>query len=296
MPTTVLRNACITVNNYTPEKLTLIKEFMRKKCSFSVYGKEVSKQGTPHLQIYVEFIKQVSFNVVRKAFFFGHIEPREGPPKCAAGYCKKGNARHHAEDFDYSIYFDNPAHDWDGEQEGIISAQGSRTDLESMRDNINNGMAVDQIVVDHPHYYHQYGRTLNKLEDIALRKRFRTWMTTCEWFWGPTGSGKSHRAFEGYDPSTHYLWKDDNGWQDGYTGQEIVIINDFRGAIPYNELLQMIDKWPYTVNRRAREPAPFLAKHIVITSSLAPEAIYHHRLHEDSLEQLFRRITVTHLL
>jgi hypothetical protein len=86
--------------------------------------------------------------------------------------------------------------------------------------------------------YHQYGRTLHKIEDIVLRTKYRSWMTTCTWYYGPTATGKSHRAFEGFNPITDYVWADDNGWQDGYTGQPRVIINDFRGdIIKYNELL-----------------------------------------------------------
>ena len=48
---------------------------------------------------------------------------------------------------------------------------------------------ADEIVCEDPEQYHQYGRTLHKLEDIALRKKHRTWMTTCDWLWGPTGVG-----------------------------------------------------------------------------------------------------------
>ena len=110
---------------------------------------------------------------------------------------------------------------------------------------------------------------------------------------GKTGVGKSHKAFDNYNSETHYLWKlNDKNWQDGYTGQEIVIINDFRGEINYNELLNLIDKWPYTLPRRGREPVPFLAKHIIITSSLPPEKVYWRRDNEDYLEQLFRRIKI----
>ena len=155
-------------------------------------------------------------------------------------------------------------------------------------------VTVDQVAVDDPIKFHQYGRTLSKIEDLALRKQFRSWMTTCEWIYGPTGTGKSARAFEGYNPDTHYLWKDDKGWQDGYVGQPIVIMNDFRGEIPYNSLLQLIDRYPHFVSRRGREPAPFLAKHVIITSSLSPDQVYHRRLEQDSIEQLLRRIKVTY--
>lgn len=157
---------------------------------------------------------------------------------------------------------------------------------------MSHAVSVDQIAEEYPMLFHQYGRTLSKLEDIALRKRSRQWMTQGIWYWGPTGVGKSHQAFKDFDPSTHYVWKNDKGWQDGYTGQETVIINDFRGELPYNELLQLVDKWPHTLSRRGREPVPFLAKTVIITSSLPPEDCYRRRAAEDSIEQLNRRFIV----
>jgi len=122
-------------------------------------------------------------------------------------------------------------------------------------------------------------------------------MTEGFWYYGPTGVGKSHTVYDGFTPKTHYVWKNDNGWQDGYAGQETVIINDFRGeGLPYNELLQLVDKWPYTLRRRGREPVPFLAKRVLITSSLHPRDVYNRRAIEDNLLQLTRRFTITEIL
>ena len=173
--------------------------------------------------------------------------------------------------------------------------QGKRTDLESIAEDIANGASVDSIALERPIIYHQYGRTLSKLEDLRMRKEFRTTMTTCDWLWGKTGVGKSHAAFENYHPDTHYLWRDDNGWWEGYTQQHTLIVNDFRGELSYNQLLQIVDKWPFMVKRRNREPMPFMSKHVIITSSLPPEKIYNRRLDEDAIEQLLRRIRVIKL-
>jgi len=186
---------------------------------------------------------------------------------------------------------------------GDLPSQGARKDVTELKDAVMAGKRVDDIALENPWMYHQYGRTLSKIEDIVLRKKFRTWMTTGIWLWGKTGVGKSHEAFTGFDPDTHYVLPlnefkhGGGGWCDGYTGQETVIINDFRGEIPYNELLQMIDKFPYQIRRRGREPFPFLAKHIIITSSLTPEDIYSRQVHKrDSLTQLMRRIEVREVI
>ena len=140
--------------------------------------------------------------------------------------------------------------------------------------------------------YHQYGRTLNKIEDLAMRNKYRSEMTKGIWYWGETGVGKSHKAFEGFNPKTHYVLPNDNGWWDAYTQQDTIIINDFRGEIRYNELLNLVDKWPFNVKRRNREPIPFISKTVIITSSLKPEDVYHNRNDEDKIEQLLRRFEV----
>tara|TARA_B100000787_G_scaffold135122_1_gene103893 strand:+ start:1635 stop:1814 length:180 start_codon:yes stop_codon:yes gene_type:complete len=50
-------------------------------------------------------------------------------------------------------------------------------------------------------------------------------------------------------------------------------MNDFRAELKYNDMLNLIDKWPYTVPRRGREPAPFLAKAVIVTSSCHPATV-----------------------
>jgi hypothetical protein len=174
---------------------------------------------------------------------------------------------------------------------GIKPNQGERKDLDTLKNAIlEQKLTVDEITCNTPHLFHKYGRTLNKLEDIALRMQFRKKMTEGIWYYGPTGTGKSHTAFVGYSPETHYILPlNDKGWWDGYTGQKTVICNEFRGEIVYSELLDLLDKWPKNVPRRGREPVPLLAEKILITSDKHPNLIYSEC---DSLEQLFRRCKI----
>ena len=138
---------------------------------------------------------------------------------------------------------------------------------------------------------------MHKLEDLRLRQSHRTEMTKGIWLYGPTGTGKSHQAFEGFSEETHYVVPlADKGWWDGYEQQETVIFNDFRGEVPYAMMLNLVDKWPMHVPRRCREPIPFTSKRVIVTSSQAPHEVYHRRAEEDSIEQLLRRFEVKQCL
>lgn len=265
------RNVCFTLNNYTEKEL---KDILEWKCSYLICGREVGESGTPHIQGYVEWGRGVRFTTMKKLNERIHWETRKGTAKQASDYCKK---------------------DGNFEERGELSSQGHRTDLDEIKTSIENGRKVDDICMDSPMVYHQYGRTLNKIEDLVMRKKYRTHMTKGIWYWGSTGVGKSHAAYENFHPDTHYTLPNDNGWWDGYTQQETVIINDFRGEIPYNQLLQMVDKFPFSVRRRNREPLPFTSKTVIITSSLPPQLVYKNREAEDSLEQLLRRFDIIEL-
>lgn len=175
--------------------------------------------------------------------------------------------------------------------------QGSRADLVDVCNRIKKGEdSAETIALEDPDFYHQFGRTMEKIEDISRRHTFRNWMTKGEWVWGPTGAGKSHRAFQDYDTATHYVKPIQDEWWDGYKGQPIVILNEFRGNIPFAELLSLVDKWPHFVKRRCREPTPFLARKLIITSSLKPEECYSNvLLGNDSMEQFNRRFAVINL-
>lgn len=268
------RNVCFTLNNWTQEEYDRI---ISLECRYLVIGKEVGEKGTPHLQGYIEFSGQKRFCTLKKMLPRAHIESRRGTAKEAATYCKK---------------------EGDFTEIGEISQQGTRTDITEIQERINNRQAtVRQIRQENPMLYHQYGRTLNQLEDDLMELTYRTEQTHGTWLWGGTGAGKSYLAFKNFNPTTHYVWKlNDNNWQDGYQQQPIVIIDDFRGTIHYDELLRMIDIHPnYTVPRRGRAPIPFTSKHVIITSSMPPNEVYCRRNERDSIEQLNRRVKIFEL-
>lgn len=114
---------------------------------------------------------------------------------------------------------------------------------------------------------------------------------TCSVFWGPSATGKSRRAWDeagldaySKDPRTKF-------W-DGYTGQENVVIDEFRGNIDIAHILRWTDRYPVRVEIKGSS-IPLSAKRIFFTSNLDPRAWYP-GLDADTLEALMRRLEITH--
>jgi len=240
--------------------------------------------GREHLQfmIYFKHAKTISAAmkfVKRELGFTSPMKPCDGTPAQNRAYCG-------AEDYEKNgkTKKKNP----EFEEWGTLPQQGKRGDLDEVKKLILSGKTVDELAVERPEMVHQYGRTLDRLEDIRLCGVKRTKMTKGLWLYGKTGCGKSHKAFEMAGDDV-YVWSNDRGWWDGYKGQKTVVINDFRGQIPFNELLQMVDKWPYSVRRRNRAPMPFTSELVIVTSPMEPGRVYINLDTEDAIEQLERR-------
>lgn len=254
------------------------EEINNNQVKYLIYGKETCPTTNKnHFQGFVYFYEKTSIKNAKM-----YLQIKNGWFQYAFGTIDQ-NIKYCSKEGNFKEFGDKPQ-------------QGKRKDLDELRDDLlNNKTTVDDIAKERPHMYHMYGRTLNKLEDLTMRRQYRSEMTEGIWIYGPTGVGKSHEAFKNYSPDTHYVLINDSGWWDAYKQQDTVIINDFRGWIKYDELLQLLDKFPHFVKRRNREPLPFTSKKVIITSPLTPEEVYKNRNEKDELDQLIRRLKIIHL-
>ena len=122
----------------------------------------------------------------------------------------------------------------------------------------------------------------DNLQPIAIERRV-------EVFWGRTGSGKSRRAWQegglaSYpkDPRTKF-------W-DGYSGQQNVIMDEFRGGIDISHILRWTDRYPVIVEVKGSSTV-LLATHIWITSNIHPNDWYPD-LDQETKLALLRRLEI----
>lgn len=284
---------CGTANNQTPSWLSAC--FASSDCSYGIGVEEKAPTtGTKHMQFYVQYNSRKRITTVFKQFPGCHIESCKGSSEDNYNYVRKS-----------LVTGDGAAPVQDSLEvvKGVIrtiqrkhTGQGSRSDLIDLKNRLINGeLSIEDILLEYPDKYHQYGRTLEKIDELVQRKRRRPEvMPECIWYYGPTGTGKSHRARQHEDDSTYY-WPDDNGWWDTYNGEKTIIFNEFRGNIRFKKLLEICDKWNCDLSRRGRGPAKCMANRIIITSSLHPSDCYNNLAADDRIEQLYRRFTIIEL-
>jgi hypothetical protein len=134
---------------------------------------------------------------------------------------------------------------------------------------LDDGKADLDIANEYFGYYLQTYRGINQYRLLLSTERdFKTVVTVIV---GPTGTGKSSWCAKYCkDP----YWKSRGQWWDGYHNQGVVVIDEFYGWLKYDELLRLLDRYPYKVEVKGGY-VQFNSKLIFITSNKRPEEWYH---------------------
>lgn len=249
------RRYVFTCNNYTDESIALLAKV---DCKYMIYGKEVGESGTPHLQGYLIFEKETRIGRAIKLLPGCHVEIALGTTEQAVAYCKKDGEI--TERGEVPI---NPGIREKDRWEAILSAA---------RDGrIQDIPAREQFLY---------------MPKILSHRRFDLSETECQhqWFWGASGTGKSRKARD--DHPDHYL-KMANKWWDGYSGQEVVIIDDFDKvhAVLCHHLKIWGDRYAFPAEIKGGK-VDIRPRLIIITSNYHPSDIWEN---EQDLQPILRR-------
>lgn len=269
----------ILVWNNPPERVPW-KE-LPDKVSFMTWQYEIGEQeGTPHLQGVVQFKNSISLQAAKKAL---------GSKKISL-HVKRGK-------WDRAIEYANKEHTRvDGPWTyGERPHQGSRTDLEAVKEDLDNGMSMVDIADKHFHQWCRFEKAFTKYQRMKWTGRsdddpMHIWVLT-----GPPGYGKSHYARKTIVPQYEqlhgfYCKPAVTKWWDKYETQEIVLFDDFGGGwFPWTQLMQLLDIYSgVQVEAKHDSFVPWNAKVVIITSNQEPEEWYDAK---HPVAALLRRIT-----
>ncbi|AIF34799.1 replication-associated protein [Sewage-associated circular DNA virus-11] len=265
-----------TLNNYTAEEEQVIQLLgTTLKMKWLIYGREVGEKGTPHLQGAAVIGRQLAWKTIKNSFPpRTHLEEMKGTPRESFIYCTK-------EDKEYYQFGEEPK---PGKRNDLLDAVASLRKTSSFRDFVKDDQNAS--------VYVKYTRGLTAFRSLLREPRSPSRPPTVYWLHGPTGAGKTKHAWEfleGYFGTDQETWISNGSlrWFDGYDGHRGVILDDIRAdSVPYNELLRLLDRYPYRVEYKGGT-TEWIPEIIIITAPMGPYQFF--RVGDD-IEQLLRRV------
>lgn len=259
------RDYCFTFNNPTPETAAA---FEAVECTYLIIGHEVGASGTPHFQGYIRFKAGKSFTAVKSLLPPGtHIEVKKGTCQQAIDYCKK--------DGDYKEIGEAPI---SSSEKGCKEKRRWEDAFEAAK--LGN---LDEIPAD---IRVKYYKTIKAIRSDHMEKPEPLSELDNEWRYGPTGTGKSRTAQEAYPDA--YLKSANEKWWDGYSGQEVVIIDDFdKYFVKMGYYLKIwLDHYPFIAETKGGS-SMIRPKKIIVTSNYHPSEIWED---DTTLQPVLRRV------
>lgn len=239
-----------------------------EKCRYLCYQREICPTtGKAHWQGYVEFNDKspIRFStcVQRIGLPGAHLEHCKGSGTQNRAYCSKSDSAisHTFKEF------------------GSMVAQGERTDLKVIAEMVKDRKSDAEIFEKHPELYMRNYRGIAAGRTAAApRRKISDGMPRCLLLHGPAGSGKSRWAYDNFPEEDIYDKPDADKWFDGYYGQKVIIINEFKLSKEFTEaaLLKLCDRYPYKVQTKGGY-VEMSASVIVLTSNDSPKELFGER-------------------
>lgn len=247
------RGWCFTINN--PTVLDELEVESLKDCetvAYLVYGKETGEEGTPHFQGFLRFKHPVTLQRVKQFLQRAHLEVQRGTAKQAAEYCKK--------DGDYIEY-------------GELPTSGAETTKAKWRRVIELAEEgqLETIKDEYPSVYLLHRP---KLLSLRLGQPEILMELVNEWWWGPTGTGKSRKLWAEYPD---HFPKSLNKWWDNYDGEAVIGIEEMTpaaGQFLAHYLKIWADRYPFCPEVKGATMKKIRPKKIIVLSNYKIEECF----------------------
>jgi len=271
------RAMVFTMNNYTKDLVTVVQEVIKSGAArYCIYGEEVAKTGTPHLQGFIYWndpkTLEAACKVIPKcAFKVSADNSRTGYAKAIA-YCRKDGKV-------WEAGKPPASQKTKGEAGALVYAEAYDQAVMGNLEHIDRVLLV---------------RHYAAFKAIAkdYQKRPADLSSVCGiWIWGPAGVGKSRLARRLCD--NKYYPKGLTKWWDGYQSEEVVVIDDIS---PFHRELGDVaklwtDRFPF-VGETKGSAMMIRPKYVVFTSQFEIEEIWNDFA---TVQALKRRVTVVHI-
>lgn len=260
------RDWCFTINNPTEADYVWATQPIFK---YIIYGNEVGEIcGTPHMQGFCTFKNQKTLSAMKLVHATAHWERRKGTSEQAIEYCKKENK-----------FIETGVPPCSNKEKGERGKEWWMEQVYGVSAQAYHDVDTECLVT------HFSG--LHKAAALLYPAKLADTTTQHLWYYGDSGSGKSRTARE-ENPGA-YL-KMCNKWWDGYTNQEVVIIDDLdkNHAVLCHHLKIWGDRYPFPAEVKGAK-LDIRPRLVIVTSNHHPDAIFEGEKYSDADRDAIKR-------
>lgn len=227
------------------------------------------KERTPHIHIFIACSSPIRFSTIKRHFPEGHIEQARGSCEENKQYVEKSGKWESDPKSDTSIK--GTFEEWG---ELPLERPGTRSDLDFLYQLVKDGKSNFEILEENSDYLLRL-TDIERVRQTVKAEEFRTTFRSMEvtYLWGRTGIGKTRYVMEQQGYAAVYRVTEYEHPFDSYTGQETLVLDEYRSQLKISELLNLLDGYPLELRcRYANKTACFTKVYII--SNLALHAQY----------------------
>ncbi len=235
----------------------------------AVYSREAgATTGYEHYQAFAYFGSSTpAGSRIRALFGDAHCEPAGKPVEACAAYCSKDKT-----------HLEGPF--WLGHYRDVagMTPTEAQTERKSIyaeaQQHIAEGWRYEDFL-NSPEWMAWGLRHKNTIQDLISAHAYATYgthirdMVSVDYIYGPTESGKSWSVYQTYGIPNVFVpnFSDPQFPFDGYAGQPVVMLEEFRSAFKFDFLLKVLDIYPLLLNIKGGHTYACWTK-VVITSNI----------------------------
>jgi hypothetical protein len=260
------RKWLITCEN--PETYNYSFDFCREVMSklksvvYWCYSEEVGESGTHHFHLYLCGNNPIMFDTLKKRFQHAHFDYARGTSQQNRDYVfkegkwlddKKGETNKRGTHFEWG--------------ELPVERQGARNDLADLYDLIIGGASDIDIIAENPNYINQIDR-FDKIRQSYRQKQFENQFRNLEvtYICGEAGSGKTRYVMDKFGYGNVYRVTDYVHPFDYYSGQDVILFDEFRSSIKVADMLNYLDGYPLMLPCRYNNKVACFTKVFIISN------------------------------
>lgn len=259
-------------------------------CLYWCLCDEIGEQETYHTHVYMAFQNAKEFIAIQRRFYGAHIELARGSHQENRDYIRKEGK-----------WKDDPKHETNltdtFEESGELPEEPDKRTKQS-----EAILALVEAGADDAEILREFPSALNHLPRIdqarqtlleeKYRKVFRQ-LRVC-YIYGKAGVGKTRSIMERYGYENVFRVTDYDHPFDGYAGQDVLLLDEFRSGIPFSLMLNVLDGYPLKLPcRYAKRQACYTKVYIVSNISLDKQYPNIQQDEPESYQAFLRRIHET---